>query len=137
MQSTITTNRRALLGTLALAPLAALPVAAHAAEGGGDDAELIAACGAFMALQERLDAGETHDDAGNPGYLTDEERGDLIDRQYEALERLTAIRPSTPRGLRAKVEAAYVALAPFAEDDGREEEAALAVLADLMAMGRA
>jgi hypothetical protein len=108
----------------------ATPVASP--DGAGDDAELIAACRDFHAAEADRQALEASD-------MEDDAISDPIDKRwYAALERLTAIRAQTAAGIYAKAGAAHVALESTVGPDGleREEDAALAALADLVGHGR-
>jgi hypothetical protein len=87
----------------------------------GDDAQLIAACRAFIAADRAV-----HTCVGDIPEA-------LFETYYEPLERLTALPARTAEGLRAKAEAARVAFASVAAtgDGHREELAALAALHDV------
>lgn len=116
-----TTSRRALHGAAAALPVAAVPLAGLASPGA--DAELLAAYQAFLDADRALTACDR----------TKEDDGPILDRYYEALERLTDLQPRTPAGLRAKAEAAHAAMASVANELQREEMAGFSVLADLLA----
>lgn len=97
----------------------------------GPDAELMAACREFLAMDaemQRLDKTK-----GKPDGAMDA----LWDRYYPPLERLTALPARTLEGRRMKADAAYAAISSVVDDDGchREEMAAMSALRDIL--GRA
>jgi len=100
------------------------PAFARPAPHAGDDAELIAACQAFLDADRAVAAWDWARDDDGPDW----------DPYYEALERLIALPARTPAGLRAKAEAAHAAMASVADEfEGRREEmAGFSVLADLL-----
>ena len=95
------------------------------------DAELLAACTAFLASDARLKALAAGDLS-----LTDGECGAELDRWCVAMERVTAISPRTPEGQRAKLRVGHAALASTAVNDRTElqpeEQCALSALACIL-----
>jgi hypothetical protein len=125
------TGRRAFLGaTAALLPMAALPAVAQAASASAgaapdQDAALLAACRDFMAAQAECDACNASDEC------PDDRISAAARWQQDSLGRLMFLRPQTPEGVRAKLRAGYAAMLSARNGGwGREEVAALAVLAD-------
>jgi hypothetical protein len=127
-------SRRSALRGFGLATLAAglgMPAvaapAAAAAAAPDADAELIAACQAFLDADAVAYAPDVADDVTDAAW----------ESYYRALERLTELRAVTPAGRRIKVQAAWRALASIASGDDahdleREELAALSALTDLV-----
>jgi hypothetical protein len=123
-------TRRGILGTAAalLAGTAAISMGvAHAAAATGADAALLAACADFQRAVAECEAGNAAD------RWPDAECGATLDRFYDALDRLTPLRPQTTAGKLAKARAGYDALASLKDfATGREECAAMAALAGVL-----
>lgn len=129
-------SRRRLFATAASALAAGVVLATAArgapiAEAGGGDAELIAACHAFLNAEAEVQADNASDDD------SDDATAEASDHWYAALERLTALPALTPAGMRLKARAAHIALLSTEGPGGlqREETAALSALFDMI--GRA
>jgi hypothetical protein len=115
-----------MTATVAALMAPAVVQTAQAADRG--DARLIAVCERFLAVDRDIECW----DAGQLEW-TQDQSDEAITQWYVELEALTAIRAMTPAGALAKAKAAYRSLASLREDHvfGREEEAALAALADI------
>lgn len=143
MQSTTTTtNRRSLLAGFALAPLVALPVAAHAAESGGDDAELIRLAAAFAEADARCDAlCERYDFIAARPIDVDREIRVLVRKKHALAEAAADIRAATPAGLRAKAEIMMSFMAVDLDGtptwENHDDLLSWSIARDLLAAGRA
>jgi hypothetical protein len=100
-------SRRAVLGTFAALPLAALPAVPPAAAP-DPDARIIALCAEFTALEQRWQvaccAAKTTEEEDAARAIRDE----ISPRQAEILDELWDTPAKTQAGIRAKAEAAVV-----------------------------
>jgi len=125
-------GRRSLLTGASLAGLAAALPALAAGDG---DAKLLAECDAFLKIDRELkdwvhppEFDEAADDANSDAVSA------VVDRWYVHLELITDLRPTTPRGVQAKIRAACAAMESTIGTAGmeREEMLGLAALQDAM-----
>ena len=132
--------RRRLLATAAGLAAALAPAAALAAAS-SPDAELIRLCGEFDALQRRILA--LYPEGATP-IEDDNERAEAIaplsDAQDELLDRICALRATTPAGIKARAKTLVLFVpdkAECADDEGGyvDERMIAALLRDLV--GRA
>jgi hypothetical protein len=119
----MSTSRRTLLGASAAMLAIGATAAAAGAAAPHPDADLLAACRDFHAVEAEI--AEWNASTG----WSDERGAAVLRRWYDAIDRVGGIHPKTDAGRLAKARAAYAAMMNVSRDNDLESEEWLGMMA--------